>query len=91
MVKGVALGSVQLRTSGDTETVEVVQKEICPGCVEDILTIVSMEVEPKERSYSKPFKAIDTSDPVSAMTEEQLAGALLERLMKIRGKELTAE
>lgn len=85
LVKGVALGAIQLRTSADTNTSEIITKELCPACIGDMLRV--LEAQPSARSgqaYSKPYRRpqAQTDDDVSRATPEQLAAALFEKLMQ---------
>lgn len=92
MVKGAALGAVQIRTSSDPDVTEVVTKEICPVCVEEILTLVEMDAdalsERAKRGYDKPYVRPRNENSFDQATTEQMAAALLERLMKNQGREL---
>ena len=56
MVRGRALGRVYLVTDSSAEA-ERVEREICPGCVADVLSL--LETAPttdREAAYSDPFQ-----------------------------------
>lgn len=82
MVKGIALGAIQIRTSSDPDSSEVITKELCPACIQDMVNM--LEIEPTDRpqrAYDKPYRRVDESDEIGAATAEQLAAALFEKLM----------
>lgn len=81
LVRGVALGAISLVTSGDSDR-ERVDKELCPGCIEDLLPLIETEVEPKQRGYKDPYRRTPEPDAVNSATSEQLAAALLTKLVQ---------
>lgn len=83
---GGAVGSVVIALSSDPDTYENVKREICPGCVEDILTLVETKVTPKENGYREPYKRPE--EPAKGLGEltgvdlETLLAEALQRAMK---------
>lgn len=89
MVRGRALGVVALVTASGPDA-ERHEREICPGCVADILLVLETPpVSLREPAYNDPYeRAKEDDDPLmTGATEEQLAAALLTKLMRGR-KEL---
>lgn len=82
MVKGNAIGRITLTTSSDPDNTETIREEICPGCVEHILMFIETEPPTPARAYDKPYVRKPDADAVDEATTEQLAAALLEKLMK---------
>lgn len=84
-VKGKAVGGVTLVMNNDMHGEGRTERlELCPACVEDLWKVMSTEpLAPREKSYSKPFDpdARETDDQLSAVTDEQLAAALFQRMM----------
>lgn len=83
MVRGRALGVVALVLSSEAGS-ERLEREICPGCVGDILlTLETAPVTPREAAYNDPYQREKEDDPLmTGATEEQLAAALLTKLMR---------
>jgi hypothetical protein len=89
MVKGKALGVVQIRTSSDPDTSEVSTRELCPACIEEIDMLLMTDVgERDKRAYDKPYTRQKDAPELDGMTAEQMAAALFEKLMKASGREL---
>lgn len=86
MMKGRAVAVVTLVFNADMNGQGQVQRlEVCPACMEDIYNVVSTQpLTPRERAYSDPFdpNKRDVTDALSDVTDEQLAAAMLERIMK---------
>lgn len=82
MVKGQALGVVQLKTSSDPNTSDVVTKELCPACIEELYTILMMDPgERAQKAFTEPFTIKPDRDEIGGATAEELAAALFEKLM----------
>lgn len=75
MVTGNALGQVQIRTSSDDRESEIIAKEVCPACVQDLVSLV--EVEPVERrdvrAFREPWKRPTVEKGASKSAAEALA------------------
>lgn len=57
LVKGIALGAIQIRTSADYDTQETVALELCPACIAQALALLESAVtEPRDKAYTEPFK-----------------------------------
>lgn len=61
MVKGSALGAVQIRTSGNYQESEVVERELCPDCIASVVLLVEGEREPVQRVYKDGWKRDDAA------------------------------
>lgn len=86
MVKGAALGAVQIVTDS-TPDAERVSKEICPGCIADLMDV--LETPPtthRKQAYAKPWKRPEDEpdDTMKGVTTEQLAAELFQRTLKDR-------
>lgn len=83
MVKGVALGAIQIRTSSDPDSSEVITKELCPACVAELVAMLEFTPEDRpQKAYDKPYKRESDAGEFNSATAEQLAAALFEKLMK---------
>lgn len=82
LVKGNALGSVDLVTSADPASAETIEMEVCPACVADLVLLLENPVGDRERAYGDPWKREKEGDAVDSATAEQLAAALLTKLMR---------
>ena len=84
MVQGAALGYVALAISSEPGA-ERIEREICPGCVSDMIWLLENEpVTSRQAAYREPYKRPRAEDPMDSATSEQLAAALLEKLMHTR-------
>ncbi len=89
MVQGAALGLVALVTASDHKAAERIEREICPGCVGDVMALLNTApVSERQPAYREPWKRPEERDPMDAATSEQLAAALLTKLM---GEQRTLE
>lgn len=87
MVKGIALGAIQLRTSADSNTNEILSLELCPACVSDALTLIeSMPTTDRERAYITPFRRPVTEPDAPALDlEKMIQNAVNQRMKEIEG------
>lgn len=87
MIKGRALGGITLALSADDRTEpaqRIIRAELCPACVEDIYSVLMhAPIGDRQRAYDRPFNpsVAETEDALSGVTNEQLAAALLTRMM----------
>lgn len=79
LVRGAALGSVSLVVSSESMA-ERISKEICPGCVGDLVLTLEVPISPAKNAYREPWAR--PAEQTDSATLEQLAGELFERLMK---------
>lgn len=84
MGKSSAMGRLRYWT-GDHNTAEK-ELEICPGCVEDLMTYLKWEDNQAERpkSYSEPYTE-RAADPLAALSDDELARAYLARVAAQKG------
>lgn len=96
---GRAVGSVLLVLSSDPDTYEQIKKELCPGCVEDLLLLVEVRVPAKQPSYRDGYKRPEKDAPgvgeLGGVDLEALLAEALQRAMKanraIEGKSTVIE
>lgn len=94
-VKGKALGGVTLVLNADMYNDPRTERlELCPACVEDIYRVITTPpTSPREKAYSKPFDpdAKEATDQLEAVTDEQLAAVLFQRMMAQAKNQIAAE
>lgn len=79
IIKGNAAGVIDYMTDLDQERQHMV---LCPACVGDLMLILTTEpLTDRERAYDKPYTPPSDEDSVAGATAEQLAAALLQKLM----------
>ncbi len=77
LAQGVAIGAIILTTSSDPDTYETIKKEVCPGCVGEIVALLEMTREPRNTGYREPFKRPEKDAPGLG----ELGGVQLETLL----------
>lgn len=57
--------------------------EICPACAGDLIDVIEAgPFTPRQKAYDKPYERSGETDAIENATAEQLAAALMEKLMK---------
>lgn len=81
MVKGVALGLVQVVNSSEPGT-ERTGYEVCPACIEDVLVLMGSKPEEGTRkaAYSEPFRPAQKG--LTKSNVDELAELMLEKLRR---------
>lgn len=82
LVKGIAIGQISLGTSSDHSTRELINKELCPECVREILEFLEKEIPSREvrafdKAYIRPKEKNGGLDDASA---EELAKEFIKRM-----------